>query len=207
MPVKRTTTTFSSKAWYAQSNPLPYPLLLTNIQHHKTTADSEPQGQLLSGLSGTFASLVTLKMELLATALALFGSGSVWLVVERTLRMRILATYNAGTPYPGAHGRQQSLDTSTLSTPNSTSPYSFSYGNDILNSTAAAARRGPQGAAEFYPVPLLCVSIWPQVYMTDHGVSQEGKRDYLERWWECIDWGIVAERYPFKGGNKRSSLG
>ena len=47
-----------------------------------------------------------------------------------------------------------------------------------------------------FPVPLLNVSVWPQVYMTDYGVTKEGRREYLENWWNCIDWVVVAQRYP-----------
>ena len=134
---------------------------------------------------------------MVATALALFGSGTVWVVLDRSRRIRILATYNAGSPYAGAHGRTQDMDTNTYSSAYQARGDTWSgygaYGNDILDSTMTAARGkgGTQG-----PIPLLSVSMWPQVYMIDYGVSIQGRRDYLDKWWSCVDWTVVATRCP-----------
>ena len=32
--------------------------------------------------------------------------------------------------------------------------------------------------------------------MTDYGVSIQGRRDYLDKWWSCVDWTVVATRCP-----------
>ena len=37
---------------------------------------------------------------------------------------------------------------------------------------------------------LLGVNTWQHVYLRDHGIG--GKRDYLEAWWESIDWHAVS---------------
>lgn len=132
-------------------------------------------------------------------------------------RLRILATYNAGTPYPGAIARRQDIDTNTYASPYQhyqgssayPSAYSAGYGNDILDSTLSAASNARAGLSGpmHYPIPLLNVSVWPQVYMTDYGVSAQGKRDYLENWWNCIDWVVVAQRYPgLQSGTGRSFI-
>lgn len=39
---------------------------------------------------------------------------------------------------------------------------------------------------------LLGVNTWQHVYLTDYGVG--GKREYLEAWWESIDWEVVRNR-------------
>ena len=36
---------------------------------------------------------------------------------------------------------------------------------------------------------LMCVSTWEHTWLRDWGVA--GKREFLERWWECIDWGVI----------------
>ena len=36
---------------------------------------------------------------------------------------------------------------------------------------------------------LMCVSTWEHTWLRDWGVA--GKREFLEAWWECIDWGVV----------------
>jgi len=39
---------------------------------------------------------------------------------------------------------------------------------------------------------LLGVNTWEHVWLRDYGVG--GKREYLERWWDVVDWGVVEER-------------
>ncbi|KAL8653659.1 MAG: hypothetical protein Q9226_003758, partial [Calogaya cf. arnoldii] len=52
----------------------------------------------------------------------MFGPGYVWLVkrtqasINESMKLSILATYNAGSPYPGAHFRQQPVDMNTAAT-------------------------------------------------------------------------------------------
>ncbi|KAL8803433.1 MAG: hypothetical protein Q9223_006186 [Gallowayella weberi] len=52
----------------------------------------------------------------------MFGPGYVWLVrrtqpsLNDSMKLSILATYNAGSPYPGAHFRLQPLDMNTAAT-------------------------------------------------------------------------------------------
>ncbi|CAL8576891.1 hypothetical protein XPA_002756 [Xanthoria parietina] len=77
---------------------------------------------LLSHINSSFSSLETLRSHFLATADGMFGPGYVWLV-KRTqssfnerMKLSILATYNAGSPYPGAHFRQQPVDMNTAAT-------------------------------------------------------------------------------------------
>lgn len=41
--------------------------------------------------------------------------------------------------------------------------------------------------------PLLCVNTWQHVYMYDYGVG--GKRDFLNNWWDVIDWTVVQRNY------------
>ena len=155
-----------------------------------------PSDSFTAALTPTFPNFDVLKTEITATALSLFGSGNVWLVLDKQRRLRILATYNAGTPYPGAHGRRQDIDTNTLSSPSQSNSYYGAYGNDVLDATIAAAR---SAGGISWPIPLLSVSVWPQVYMKDYGVSMEGRRKYLEKWWNCIDWSVVVRRHHETG--------
>ncbi|KAL8714676.1 MAG: hypothetical protein Q9220_001625 [cf. Caloplaca sp. 1 TL-2023] len=52
----------------------------------------------------------------------MFGPGFVWLVkrtqntLNDSMKLSILATYNAGSPYPGAHFRAQTVDMNTAAT-------------------------------------------------------------------------------------------
>ncbi|KAL9581379.1 MAG: hypothetical protein Q9212_003932 [Teloschistes hypoglaucus] len=77
---------------------------------------------LLSEINSSFSSLDSLRAHFLATADSMFGPGYVWLVKRNQdlkndrMGLSILATYNAGSPYPGAHFRQQALDMNTANT-------------------------------------------------------------------------------------------
>ncbi|KAL8703059.1 MAG: hypothetical protein Q9201_003759 [Fulgogasparrea decipioides] len=77
---------------------------------------------LLSQINTSFSSFESLRSHFLATADSMFGPGYVWLVkrtqhtLNESMRLSILATYNAGSPYPGAHFRLQPLDMNTANT-------------------------------------------------------------------------------------------
>lgn len=51
---------------------------------------------------------------------------------------------------------------------------------------------------------LLGVNTWEHVWLRDYGIG--GKRDYLERWWDAVDWGVVAGRQD-EGRRGLGSLG
>ncbi|KAL8843519.1 MAG: hypothetical protein Q9170_000023 [Blastenia crenularia] len=73
-------------------------------------------------IDSSFSSLPTLRSHFLSTADSMFGPGYVWLVkrtqptLNEQMQLSILATYNAGSPYPGAHFRLQPLDMNTANT-------------------------------------------------------------------------------------------
>ncbi|KAJ9626474.1 hypothetical protein H2203_004106 [Taxawa tesnikishii (nom. ined.)] len=151
---------------------------------------------LATSLEKGFGSIDNLKQTLLDTAAAMFGPGFVWLVWSstpgggnaRSAGWRILTTYNAGTPFSEAGYRQQGVD---MNTQNATTGAQAMYRmqaqhNTIQNAPGifgSSSRSGQEAAA--YPL---------HVYLTDYTV--EGKRRYLNNWWECIDWGTVDRRTP-----------
>lgn len=159
---------------------------------------------LTKELEASFSSIDTLRSTMLATAAAMFGPGFVWLVQDNPQRghaFKILTTYLAGTPYPGAHHRQQNRD---LNTSNLENEEDYLRQNRVQNSAgafgSAAANRGMGsidgggrldeqrfGGADC--VPVLCVNTWEHAYLMDWGL--EGKMQYLETWWDHIDWEVV----------------
>ena len=186
---------------------------------------------LRRALDDAFGSVDTLRREMAAAARAMFGPGFVWLVKttgEGTTgrgrpALRVLATYLAGSPYPQAHWRRQSLDMNTLG---GASDAAQSPVRDWFAKQQQAAldtgRRGGGAAAATPPsplpplaqaparpvgdedrrapggvdvVPLLCLNTWEHVWIRDYGWGEDGqggKADYVERWWNVIDWERVA---------------
>ncbi|KAF2684714.1 manganese and iron superoxide dismutase [Lentithecium fluviatile CBS 122367] len=165
---------------------------------------SAPPTDLLPEINKHFTSLETLKETFLATADAMFGPGFVWLVQQddtATRKLSILTTYLAGSPLAGAHWRRQSHD---LNHHNADSY----QGLNPVGSFGSAARQEPKlkkplGGVDV--VPLLCVNTWEHVWLQDYGIG--GKRDYLEAWWDRIDWNKVRDNGDFRGANVPFSQG
>ncbi|RPA92172.1 manganese and iron superoxide dismutase, partial [Choiromyces venosus 120613-1] len=146
--------------------------------------------QFQSYVTSTFVDVAALKAELFATANAMFGNGYVWLVLDQAGTLRILCTYNAGTPY-GASYRRQNTDMNTglrLGT-ESSAPYTSAIRH--------AAKAGRPGG---WVIPVLNVNVWEHAWLEDFGIL--GKEKYLKAWWDHIDWAVVQSRFPNKGTHR-----
>lgn len=153
----------------------------------------EIPSQLKEKLTESFSSIDTLKREFVNTACAMFGPGFVWLVVDRPGNYSLVSTYLAGSPYPKAHFRRQNVD---MNTEDKSIPEAVRNANRLQPVNGVGAH-GPQsgnklqlppGAADITPV--LCLNTWEHVYLRDYGVAN--KRLYVEKWWDVIDWEVVA---------------
>lgn len=140
-------------------------------------------------ISNSFASDEALKTELLTTAASMFGSGWVWLVLDQYNCLRILCTYNAGTPYTEAY-RRQNKDVNTSQTLGSTT-------NDTNEVTRLAFRKSTNN----WITPLLNINVWEHAWLEDFGVN--GKEEYLTCLWKAIDWNAVYKRSRPQEGSIR----
>ena len=87
-------------------------------------APREIPAALRTAIDDNFGSPETLRREFAAIAQGMFGPGFVWLVKATTglnsqtgrggETLRLLTTYHAGSPYPGAHWRRQAVDMNTV---------------------------------------------------------------------------------------------
>ncbi|OTA69492.1 manganese and iron superoxide dismutase [Hypoxylon sp. EC38] len=131
--------------------------------------DRIPSG-LKHELVKQFSSIETLRREFLATAMGMFGPGFVWLVKNaQSQDLRILVTYLAGTPYTAGHWRRGA-------------------GADTGGKFLSQNQTGPGGTDV---IPLLCLNTWEHVWLRDYGIGAGGvggKREYIKRWWNVIDW-------------------
>jgi Fe-Mn family superoxide dismutase len=179
-----------------------------NLSTDPQSLDKNPE--LKASLEKEFGSIETLRVTFLDTAAAMFGPGFVWLVWAREPRThggrregawRILTTYNAGTPYPEAGFRQQGVD---MNNQNKDSFGQYLQNGQLLQPTNSAGSFGahsqsgremakmPPGGTTVMPV--LCVSTWEHAYMYDFGL--QAKRQYLDAWWNAVDWGSVTPLVP-----------
>ncbi|MCJ1478032.1 hypothetical protein MMC13_006707 [Lambiella insularis] len=173
----------------------------------------------LKQINDSFSSLTSFRATFLATADALFGPGFVWLVRLKppvdssTPPLAILTTYIAGSPFPGAHFRQQPVDMATSATnviPGQ-SPQAYVLSNVQRSAMGSAGRFGSEskGAIKLAPGAqdlevLMGVNTWEHVWLRDYGVGR--KRQFLENWWERINWDLV-ERNMDAGGVAKSTPG
>jgi Fe-Mn family superoxide dismutase len=84
-------------------------------------------------------------------------------------------TYNTGSPLPSAHFRAQLQDTQHIRI-------------EGVESRKTAQRIANDATELVHPV--LCVSVWEHSYIVDWRV--QGKDQYLEAWWDRIDWNRIA---------------
>jgi Fe-Mn family superoxide dismutase len=151
---------------------------------------SQPSVDLANQIRSDFSSLETLRETFLGTAEVMFGPGFVWLVQTNDSQfgnLRVLPTYLAGSPLSGAHYRRQSHD---LNTHNADSYEQLNkVGSFGRASKQAQTPKKPLGGVDV--LPLLCVNTWEHVWLNDYGVR--GKRQYLEAWWDKIDWNQVLQ--------------
>ena len=172
---------------------------------------------LSNQLAQDFSSVETLRREFIATTAAMFGPGFVWLVkLTDQAQFRILPTYLAGTPYPGAHQRRQPVDLATQSDyapagpdPSSLSAADHARQTTVQNSVGAFGPGSAQQPRMLAPggvglTPVLCINTWEHVWLRDWGVA--GKKAYLEKWWDMVDWRVVASNASV-GGSRRGYRG
>ncbi|KAH6685373.1 superoxide dismutase [Plectosphaerella plurivora] len=97
---------------------------------------------------------------------------------------KVLTTYLAGSPYPGAHWRQQSTDMNTVGANGTAAPY-------IRNAQRALTPNPGRAPGGLEVIPLLCLSTWEHTWLRDYGVG--GKKAFAEAWWDSIDWSVVSD--------------
>ncbi|KAK6842160.1 hypothetical protein PG995_001237 [Apiospora arundinis] len=164
---------------------------------NSSETDKPMSSRLQKQLEDSFGSIETLQREMLVTASAMFGPGFVWLVKNaKTNNYRVLATYLAGSPYSSAHWRRQGVDMNTVEGPASTEKSGAAQEYIARTQLGAGAANGTRwkntAPGGIDVIPLLCVSTWEHVYLRDYGVA--GKKQFLENWWNRIDWTKVSDR-------------
>lgn len=164
-----------------------------------------------------FDSVDQLRNEFLETADSLFGNGFVWLMLPRDVGgLSILATYNAGSPWPGAAPRRDNRDMANIDArqladelQNPRRDHAGSYSNGVSHGTAGSFGDFSANRARFFEghldaEPLLCVNLWQQQWLPDYGLF--GRKEYLTAWWDTIDWGVVENRLSLAGPVNESRL-
>lgn len=156
--------------------------------------------KLFYHINENFGSVDTLRDEMIGTAVSMFGPGFVWLVRTQLpgqpVALRVMATYLAGSPYPGAHWRRQEVDTQTAI---GNSPQGLANGQRLLERSAAGFKgqkleSTAPGGTDL--IPILCLNTWEYAWLREYGTGvggMGGKLAYAQSWWNMIDWAKVEE--------------
>lgn len=177
--------------------------------------------QLQDAIESSFGSLVQFRTLLLNSNLSISGDGFTWLVARiykpkiQTMRSQVTGevkfdelfvfnTYNAGSPftmnksnimnnldkeYKRLEKERNSKDGETEKVQSNTPS---SYYNEILSYEELK----DSAINDTTYVPLLAVDASPKMWLHDYGVF--GKKEYLNRIWDSIDWNVVEDRLPPK---------
>ena len=140
---------------------------------------------LRTKIDSAFGSFTALRNLMFQTALSIHGSGWVWLVVGPSSELRVLATYNSGSPF-NIRARQ-TQDPNTAANLDSTGRYNVS-----------GIKENRQH--EYRILPLLGVNCWEHAYLPDYGVN--GKQQYLKNWWAAVNW----QRVEHANGRRAQSI-
>ena len=125
----------------------------------------------------SFGNLSALRNLMFQTALSIHGSGWVWLVVGPNSDLKVLATYNAGTPFNIKARQPQDPNTN--------------WSLDNLRPSQQTAGLRANRRDEYLVLPLLGLNVWEHAYIVDYGVN--GKQQYLRNWWSTINWQRVND--------------
>ncbi|KAJ1949457.1 hypothetical protein FBU59_001139, partial [Linderina macrospora] len=110
------------------------------------------------------------KESFTSSALALFGNGWTWLVINENGQLAVMNTYNGGSPLTAVPG---SRDVKVKG---------ISYSQVMRN-------RGRRPFVKLTPV--LGLSMWQEAYLPDYGLDRE---TYVSRFWDVVNWNVVHER-------------
>ncbi|EGV60928.1 manganese and iron superoxide dismutase [Yamadazyma tenuis] len=153
-------------------------LMFEQLTNASEAQQSQPSRYLLGRLADAgYNNIEEFRDAFLSVAELSIGQGWVFLVEDADKSVRILRCNNDGTPY--YYGKNQSLDLNG----------GVNEGNfEQLNLIKEA---GTSNKRDF-TLPILGISFWDTSYINDYGVN--GKKEYLQSVWKCIDWNVVNGR-------------
>lgn len=183
--------------------------------------------QLQDAIETSFGSMVQFRTLLLNSNLSISGDGFTWLVARiykpkiqsmstqvtgeiKFDELFVFNTYNAGSPFTMNKSNimnnlekeykrlenernskeDESVTPSKSNTNNNNTP--SSYYNEILSYDEVKNI----AINDTTYVPLFAIDASPKMWLHDYGVF--GKKEYLNRIWNSIDWNVVENRLPQK---------
>lgn len=195
------------------SAPLEDPQIITNDPRAKN------MNKLADMIDKSFGSMVEFKTLLLNSNMAINGDGFTWLVTENLssdkastildpvgheMMLYVVNTYNAGSPTNiNSSGIMEDMENqlnkdlkkqrSEAALQEPENPAESTWSERVRDKQKKAAYNYSHNRTVSY-TPLMAIDASPKSWLTDYGPF--GKREYLNRIWESIDWSIVQARLP-----------
>lgn len=136
-----------------------------------------------------------------SAAFGMSGSGWVWLVTDANRNLGVVPTYGAGTVI--VQNRMQQAKIFTLPSINTSTdadrdaarqqatPERQQRPDSLFSNLGLGLGISDKVGKELYP--LLNISVHEHAWLGDYGVM--GKEEYLTRFWNCVNWDKVEERF------------
>lgn len=157
-----------------------------------------PLPKLATAISKSFSSYPEMCLAFSSVAFGMAGSGWVWLVTDQHKNLGVVPTYGAGTVIvqnrmqQGKHFSLPSINEQTTgSAPSAGQPQQNDRPGRLSSSLFSGMNITDQVGKELFP--LLNISVHEHAWLNDYGVM--GKEEYLTRFWNCVNWEKVEERF------------
>ncbi|KAN0064198.1 hypothetical protein ACQY0O_003365 [Thecaphora frezii] len=174
---------------------------LSSIAPQDRLRNPTPLPKLASAISSSFGSYPEMCLAFSSAAFGMSGSGWVWLVTDRARNLGVVPTYGAGTVIV-QNRLQQGQHFSLPSINDGTGGDKASTSGDVERQKRPVASALPGVGEELFP--LLNISVHEHAWLNDYGIM--GKEEYLTRFWNCVNWDQVEERFEAYCGNSTPRL-
>ncbi|SPO31979.1 related to Superoxide dismutase [Ustilago trichophora] len=162
-----------------------------------------PLPKLATAISKSFGSFPEMCLAFSSAAYGMAGSGWVWLVTDQHRNLGVVPTFGSGTVIvqnrlqQGKHFLLPSINDQSTGSPDTAK-------NNTLSSSSPSERPSRPADSLFGGLgisdkvgkeiyPLLNISVHEHAWLNDYGIM--GKEEYLTRFWNCVNWDKVEERF------------
>lgn len=173
---------------------------LSSLAPQDRLRNPTPLPKVATAISKSFGSFPEMCLAFSSAAYGMAGSGWVWLVTDQHRNLGVVPTFGSGTVV--VHNRMQQGKHFLLPSINDQSTGSADGAKSAPSSSSERPSRpadslfGGLGISdkvgkELYP--LLNISVHEHAWLNDYGIM--GKEEYLTRFWNCVNWDKVEERF------------
>ncbi|PWY98392.1 manganese and iron superoxide dismutase [Testicularia cyperi] len=175
---------------------------LSTLAPQDRLRNTTPLPKLATAISKSFGSFPEMCLAFSSAAYGMSGSGWVWLVTDQHRNIGVVPTFGAGTVI--VQNRMQQGKHFLLPSINDQTTGSADGSKSSSSSTNASERPSRPMDSLFSGLgitdkvgkdlyPLLNISVHEHAWLNDYGIM--GKEEYLTRFWNCVNWDKVEERF------------